>query len=55
MIFDYSKSKRNYPVVPNESIQNTFSMIPMTIPDHAFVKRKVFLAQDAGNDYQAYL
>ena len=27
------------------------SVTPMSIPDPAFVKRKVFLAKDAGNDH----
>ena len=31
------------------------SMIPMLIPDPAFVKRKVFLAKDAGYDHGGYL
>jgi hypothetical protein len=29
-----------------------FTMTPMGIPDPALLKRKVFLAQDAGDDHQ---
>ena len=34
---------------------HAFPVIPMMIPDPAFVKRKVFLAKDAGNDHWSYL
>ena len=33
------------------NIPYTSSMIPVFIPEHAFIKRKVFLAQDAGDDH----
>jgi hypothetical protein len=34
---------------------HALSMIPMSIPDPAFVKRKVFLTYDTGNEHQLYL
>ena len=37
------------------NMPDTFPMIPMMIPDSAFVKRKVFLAKDEGNDHRIYL
>ena len=33
------------------NMPHAFSMIPMLILDPAFVKRKVLLAYDAGNDH----
>ena len=37
------------------NMPHTLSMIPVSIPNPAFVKRKVLLAKDAGDDHGVYL
>ena len=36
-------------------MSDTLPVMAMGIPDPAFLKRKVFLAKDAGNDHRRYL
>jgi hypothetical protein len=56
-ILSYRKQSLKEIVQSNQmsNMPHASSMMPVSIPDPAFVKRKVFLAQDAGDDHDRVL